>query len=84
MEVLTSIRNMAKTDVILAGNIAINSGDTDVIHHIWSEAIYWNQFRNDDDVNLVIDLLEAQIDNLEDDFDVDFHVKLDRELEAMR
>mgnify|MGYP001005557121 CR=1 FL=1 len=74
MEVLTSIINMKKVDIILAGNIAINCGDIKVMNRIQSEAMYWNRHRNDIDVDLVIDLIEAQIDNLEDDFDVDFHV----------
>ena len=85
MEVLTSIINMKKVDIILAGNIAINCGDIKVINRIQSEAMYWNRHRNDIDVDLVIDLLEAQIDNLmERDFDVDHFVKLELELEAGR
>lgn len=85
MEVLTRIRNIAKTDIILAGNIALNSGDIKVMNRIQSEAIYWNRRRNDVEVNLVIDLLEAQIDKLTEPFiDVDFEVKLELELEAMR
>ncbi len=80
-----NIINMTKTDILLAGNIALNSKDINVMNDVMFEMILWNQRRDDIDVDLVIDLLDAQIDNLtEDDFDVDFHVKLERELEAMR
>jgi hypothetical protein len=80
-----NIISIAKVDIILAGNIAINSTDINKMNDVMFEMIYWNRHHNDVDVDLVIDLLELQIENLTDaTIDVDFLVKLDRELEAGR
>ena len=80
-----NIISIAKVDLILAGNIALNITDINKMNDVIFEMIYWNRHHNDVDVDNVIDLLEAQIDNLTDaTIDVDFLVKLDRELEAGR
>ena len=79
-----NIIGIAKVDIILAGNIAINSTDINKMNDVMFEMIYWNRHHNDVDVDLVIDLLDAQIDKLTDAIDVDFLVKLERELEAGR
>jgi len=80
-----NIISIAKVDLILAGNIALNITDINKMNDVMFEMIYWNRHHNDVDVDNVIDLLEAQIDNLTDaTIDVDFLVKLDRELEAGR
>jgi hypothetical protein len=79
-----NIIGIAKVDIILAGNIAINSTDINKMNDVMFEMIYWNRHHNDVDVDLVIDLLDAQIDKLTDAIDVDFLVKLERELEATR
>jgi hypothetical protein len=79
-----SIISIAKVDIIIAGNIAIISTDINKMNDVMFEMIYWNRHHNDVDVDVVIDLLEGQIENLTDAIDVDFFVKLDRELEAGR
>ena len=74
-----------KKQMLLLANTVLNSGDIKAMKGVMSEAIHWNHRRNDGDVNLMIDTLEAQLDSLTRKVvDVDFEVKLARELEAMR
>lgn len=80
-----NITGINKIDLILAGNVARNITDINKMNDVMFEMIYWNRHHNDVDVDVVIDLLELQIDKLTDaTIDVDFLVKLDRELEAGR